>query len=167
MIKIVMSIIFILAFVACSNDSKVKVPKTTVEYIENSEYTLVQKGAYKNACIRCGMNLKKFYKTSHIAQDETTNYQYCSLHCLEDHLGDGIKLKNPQVLALDKMKFMNVYDVYYVVGSSKKGTMSRVSKFAFSTKKEAEVFQFYNGGKIMDFKAARAKAKEDFIHYKR
>lgn len=137
--------------------------------VSKEEATLVQQGKDKQYCLRCGMDLVKFYKTSHAAESEdgNTHYQYCSIHCLEDHLGDGINLKNPKVVDVKSLKLISVADAVYVVGSKVRGTMTRVSKYAFSKKQDAEKFKVQNGGEIMDFNSALAKAKEDFEHYNR
>jgi len=55
---------------------------------------------------------------------------------------------------------------YYVVGSKKRGTMSRVSKYAFATKSAAKKFQDLYGGEIVDFKRAREITQKDFKHYR-
>jgi nitrous oxide reductase accessory protein NosL len=60
------------------------------------------------------------------------------------------------------LKLLPVLEVYYVVDSSKRGTMSRVSKYAFLNLEDAKKFQKENGGKIMDFNAALEVAKKDF-----
>ncbi|MCW8838738.1 MAG: nitrous oxide reductase accessory protein NosL [Thiovulaceae bacterium] len=137
--------------------------------VSKEKAVLIQSGKEKQFCIRCGMDLVKFYKTSHAShsEDGETNYQYCSIHCLEDHLGDGVALKNPKVVDVKSLKLISVADATYVVGSKVRGTMTRVSKYAFLNKEDALVFQKENGGKIMDFNGALSKAKEDFEHYNR
>jgi copper chaperone NosL len=142
--------------------------KQMFQSVTDEDAILVQEGKDKRYCIKCGMDLVKFYKTSHasVSEDGKTHYQYCSIHCLEDHLGEGINLKNPQVVDVDTLKLIPVNEAFYVVGSSKRGTMSKVSKYAFGTKEGAEKFQKQYGGEVMDFNAAREKAKEDFKYYK-
>jgi len=84
-----------------------------------------------------------------------------SLHCFENHLGEGITLENPKVVDVSSLNLKNIADAYYVAGSKKRGTMSRVSKYAFLTEEDVEKFNSINGGLIMDFNAARKKAQED------
>lgn len=134
--------------------------------VEKKDAILVQEGKNKQSCIICGMDLVKFYKTSYSATYNEKEHQYCSLHCLSDHLGEGIELKNPKVVDVTTLKLIPVLDAYYVVGSEKKGTMSKVSKYAFSSLKAAEIFQSKYGGEIMDFYGALEQAKEDFKYYK-
>ena len=144
------------------SESKYKMFQT----VDEKDATLVQDGKNKRYCVMCGMDLVKFYKTSYSATYNEKEYQYCSLHCLSDHLGEGIELKNPKVVDVTTLKMIPVLEAYYVVGSKKKGTMSKVSKYAFSSLKVAEIFQSKYGGDIMDFYGALEKAKEDFKYYK-
>lgn len=130
--------------------------------VSKEDAILLQTSKDKKHCVRCGMNLVKFYKTSHSATVGSNVYQYCSIHCLEEHLGEGITLKNPKVVDVASLKFISVKDAYYVVGSKKRGTMSRVSKYAFLKLKDAKKFQKNNGGEIMRFDKTLQKAKEDF-----
>ncbi len=150
---------------------EVKKPKSKSKYrmfqtVDAKDAILVQKGKNKQYCAICGMDLVKFYKTSYAATHNDKEYQYCSIHCLSDHLGEGIELKNPKVVDVTTLKFIPVLEAYYVVGSRKKGTMSKVSKYAFSSLKAAEIFQSKYGGEIMDFYGALEKAKEDFKYYR-
>jgi len=137
--------------------------------VAKEQAILVQDTKDKQYCVKCGMDLIRFYKTSHTAmsEDGKRNFQYCSIHCLEDHLGEGINLKNPKVVDVSSLKLLPVSNVTYVVGSKVRGTMSKVSKYAFSTLKEAQKFQAKNGGELMNFNEALTKAKEDFKHYNR
>lgn len=130
--------------------------------VTQKEALLLQDGKEKESCPRCGMNLPKYYKTNHSASLDGKTYQYCSIHCLQDHLYDGVSLKNPLVVDVATLKFIDATKAYYVVGSSVKGTMSRVSKYAFATKERAELFQKENGGEIIDFYQALEVAKKDF-----
>ena len=166
MLKITILSILLLLLVGCTSEDHPNVKRKMFQSVNANEATLVQTGKEKKSCYLCGMDLVKFYKTSHTSQHENTHYQYCSIHCLEDHLGKGITLKNPKVVDLSSLKLISVAKAYYVVGSNKRGTMSRVSKYAFSQEEDAKKFQAEFGGEIMDFNGAREKAQEDFKHYR-
>jgi hypothetical protein len=56
-----------------------------------------------------------------------------------------------QVVDNSTLKFIPVEKAWYVVGSSKPGTMSKVSKYAFGTKEAAEKFAKEYGGKVMRY----------------
>lgn len=155
-----------LLFVGCSSQKDI-VGKTGVfQSVSKEEATLLQDGKNKNFCPRCGMDLIKYYKTNHSATHEGIVYQYCSMHCLEDHLGEGVMLKNPMVIDVGSLKFIDATKAYYVVGSRARGTMSKISKYAFLNKDEAEKFQVEYGGEVMDFYKALEITKIDFKNYK-
>ena len=129
--------------------------------------TILQAGDAKIFCPSCGMTLPMFYKTNHAATHNGHTEQYCSLHCLtEVNMKNGGSLKDIKVVDVTSLTFIDARNATYVVGSSKKATMSKVSKYAFSTLKAAEAFKSKYGGEIMDFYGALEKAKEDFKYYK-
>jgi nitrous oxide reductase accessory protein NosL len=136
--------------------------KKMFQTVDAKDAILVQKGPQKEHCAMCGMNLIKFYKTSHAAKLEGKNIQYCSLHCLTAHINEGAELENPMVVDVRSLKFIPVTEAFYVVGSDVKGTMSPVSKYAFKSLDDAKAFQKKHGGKILDFYSAWQEAKRDF-----
>lgn len=167
MLKSFITLSLALFFIGCGSSSPSTHTHNLFQSVAQKDAILVQDGKDKRYCVRCGMDLVKYYKTSHSASSvDGKNYQYCSIHCLEDHLGDGVTLKNPQVVDMSSLKFISVADATYVVGSSKKGTMSKTSKYAFSSLEDAKKFQAEFGGEIMDFNKALEKAKEDFKYYR-
>ncbi len=141
---------------------KTQVKHEIFQTVLKKDATLLQKGPNKESCAICGMNLVKFYKTSHTAMVNGKNVQYCSLHCMADAIRHGEELENPMVVDVTSLKFIPVTEAYYVVGSSVHGTMSHVSKYAFKSLKDAKAFQKKYGGKILDFYSAWQIAKKDF-----
>ena len=162
MLKVISFMIVGLIMVGCGVDKGPSVKSSRYQSVTPDKAVLLQSGKNKRYCSRCGMDLAKFYKTNHVAVHKGKVYQYCSIHCLEDHLREGITLKNPRVVDVASLKFISVADAKYVVGSKKPGTMSRVSKYAFASLDDAKKFQAKYGGEIMSFSGARAKAQEDF-----
>jgi len=123
---------------------------------------ILQKGQNAASCSQCGMKLPMFYKTNHAAKNAKGEIkQYCSIHCLVDHKHSE-KTSNEKVVDAGSLKFIDAKTAYYVVGSNKKATMSKTSKYAFALKENAEAFAKENGGKITDFKNAMDIAKKDF-----
>ncbi len=121
---------------------------------------LLQSGKGKLYCPNCGMNLVKFYKTSHaMKQKDGSTHQYCSIHCLAE--ANDVINPDTKVVDVTSLKFIDAFTAIYVVGSSKKGTMTMNSKYAFKTKADAEVFVKDNGGKIMSFAEAVQTAADD------
>jgi nitrous oxide reductase accessory protein NosL len=123
---------------------------------------LLQKGKDAPYCASCGMELTMFYKTSHAAKVNKEQKQFCSLHCLATAMQNNKDLKDIQVVDAKTLKWIDAKNAYYVVGSNIKGTMSRTSKYAFASKKDALEFQKKYGGEILDFNQAYKVALEDF-----
>lgn len=137
--------------------------KEMFQSVDSKDATLVKTDSSKEFCNVCGMNLNKYYKTSHATEFKNGHKeQYCSLHCQaqihEDHQD---KIKNIQVVDTNSLKLIDAKNAFYVVGSSKKGTMSPISKYAFSSKNEALSFQKEFGGEIHSFEESLKIAKSD------
>lgn len=167
MYKVVLMIFFALFMSACTPQTQMPMEAHKHEHkmfqsVEKEQAQLVQVGENAQFCVRCGMDLVKFYKTSHAATQGEMQHQYCSIHCLCEHLDAVEELKNPQVVDVTSRKLIPVMEAYYVVGSDVKGTMSMVSQYAFKNLSDAEAFKKKHGGKIMDFNAALEVAREDF-----
>ncbi|ADN09659.1 nitrous oxide reductase accessory protein NosL [Sulfurimonas autotrophica] len=169
MFKLILISLSLMMITGCSTapkkaaPSKVKKMKHKMfQSVSREQAILLQKGKNREYCHICGMNLVKFYKTSHAAKEGDVEHQYCSIHCLTKDIKEGAQLENPQVVDVSSLKFIPVTEAYYVVGSKKPATMSRVSKYAFKSLADAKVFQAENGGKIVDFYSAWQIAKKDF-----
>lgn len=130
--------------------------------VSEDKAIILQDGKDKTSCIKCGMDLPKFYKTNHAATHKNHIRQYCSIHCLVSDLNEGNDLKNPQVVDLRSLKFIDASSAFYVVGSSKPSTMSHISKYAFKNKSDAEAFAKKFGGEITDMYGAIDVAQKDF-----
>jgi len=122
---------------------------------------LVQEGKEKKWCPICGMNLKKFYKTSHASILKNGKHrQYCSLRCLSvDMQKYTIDTKTVQVIDAKTEQPIDASSAFYVVSSKIYGTMSKVSKLAF--KKESDAVEFIKKykGKLVSFDIALNMAK--------
>jgi len=134
-----------------------------IKSAETENATILQIGDSKAWCSVCGMNLKMFYKTNHAVElDDGTALQYCSIRCLcadEPNYKEHIKAK--LVVDAATEKFIYVKDAHYVIGSKAPGTMTKVSKIAFSGKKDAEEFsKKFDGKSIVDFDVAYKMAAE-------
>ena len=114
--------------------------------------TILQGGDAKMFCPSCGMTLPMFYKTNHAAVHGDHVEQYCSLHCLaETNMKNNGSLKDIKVVDIKTLNFIDASSATYVVGSSKKGTMTMKSKYAFAKKKDAKAFAKKFGGKVKNF----------------
>jgi len=141
--KIILMLVGLSLFLNAGNFRAVPINKAQIE----------QSGKGKMFCNVCGMRLHLFYKTNHTAKVDGKTHQYCSIHCMfQEAMSKGIKVTDPKVVDNDTLKFIPVKDAYYVVGSSKPGTMSMISKYAFGKETSAKAFMKKFGGKIMRFK---------------
>lgn len=131
---------------------------TRFQAVSMDKAEILQEGDAKMYCPRCGMTLPMFYKTNHAAKVGDKTEQYCSIHCLAKTMKDG-KVSDIKVVDNITLKFIDASKATYVVGSSKAGTMSKTSKYAFSNKADAEAFAKEFGGKIMNFDDTLASVK--------
>jgi len=143
-----------------STDMSKKMP-TRFQSVDVSKAQIVQDGKAKMSCTVCGMNLPKFYKTNHASDVDGKKHQFCSIHCLAKTMNEGKKVEKMQVVNNEDLKFIDAKKAWYVVGSSKAGTMSKVSKYAFAHVVKAKAFAKEFGGKVMNFNATLALAKKE------
>jgi hypothetical protein len=147
---------------AQAEEAKPKKMTKMFQSVSKGEAILLQEGKAKPFCPECGMTLPMFFKTNHAATVNGTLKQYCSLHCVVEDSKKGSKLTDIKVVDVTSLKFIDANKASYVVGSSKKGTMSMVSKYAFANKADAEAFAKVNGGKVVDYNGAYKAAENDF-----
>ncbi len=127
-----------------------------------SKAKFLQEGKEKGYCDNCGMDLAMFYRTNHAAKVDGKQKEFCSMHCLAEAMKSGAKLSDIKVVDAKSLKWIDAKKAHYVVGSKMKGTMSRISKYAFANISDAKDFQHSKGGKIMNFQQALEVAKKDF-----
>jgi copper chaperone NosL len=133
---------------------------TMYQTVPSADAILLQQGPNKLYCPNCGMNLVKFYKTSHaMKQPDGSTAQYCSLHCLVE--ANDVITPDVEVVDVASLKFIKAFTAYYVVGSDKPGTMSMNSKYAFANEADAKAFLADNGGQIMSFAEAAQLAADE------
>ncbi len=123
---------------------------------------IVQDGEAKYFCPKCGMSLPMFYKTNHAAKVDGKMQQFCSMHCLVEAIKNAKKVEDIQVVDNSTLEFIPVKKAFYVVGSNKPATMSKTSKYAFSSKEAAKKFAKEYGGKVLSFDEALKIAQSEF-----
>ena len=151
-----------LATFAQAEEAKPKKMTKMFQSVSKGEATLLQEGKAKPFCPECGMTLPMFFKTNHAATVNGKVKQYCSIHCVVEDTQKGSKLTDIKVVDVTSLKFIDANKASYVVGSSKKGTMTMVSKYAFANKADAEAFAKLNSGKVVDYSGAYKAAESDF-----
>jgi len=165
MFKSLLSLAWVLLLLGCTSSPEPKSMTKRFQSVPESKAHILQKGEHKSSCSICGMHLASFYKTNHVATTFVGNKtkQYCSLHCVvHDNELNKTDLTNLRVVDTHTLKFIPALKAYYVVGSSKPATMSKVSKYAFANKHDAKAFQKKFGGEIMKFYDAYNVAIKDF-----
>ncbi len=134
-------VLFIFIFITCENNSDNK--KIVKQEISTDMIT----GDMK--CENCGMNIKKYISTSHaIKLNNNEAHFYCSINCSSIALEKfGKQIKNIYGIDYGLTKYYNVEKLHYVIGANLRGTMTKVSKFAFFDTDKAKSFKETFGGK--------------------
>lgn len=143
--------------------------KKMFQSVDVKKVDIRQSGKDKYYCPNCGMSLPKFWKTSHAVKMKDGSYrQFCSIYCLVEQMEiTELREKKDQIMQIlvvdvPTLKYMDAKEAFYVVGSSKSGTMTVDSKYAFKNEKDAKMFAKNFGGKLTDFDGAYALAIKDF-----
>jgi copper chaperone NosL len=113
-------------------------------------------------CENCGMNRNMWARTRTIFHNSEGTHYTCSLHCMADmsaRLGEPPKDVLVAVY-LSPLDMIPAEQAYFVIGSKAPGTMTNVSKLAFSSKAEAEHFAAQCGGKVVGFTEALSAATD-------
>ncbi len=162
--KVLLILLALGTLFAFANAEEAKPKKMTKMFqtVPADKATILQQGDAKMFCPECGMTLPVFYKTNHAATVDGKIKQYCSLHCIVEDTKKGSKLTDIKVVDVKSLNFVDVNTAWYVVGSTTKGTMTMVSKYAFASKSDADAFARKNGGKIVDYSGAYKAAEADF-----
>jgi len=164
-ITLISAIFATLLLIGCT-DSSTATPKSSkamFQSVSAGQATILQKGENKDSCPICGMHLQKFYKTNHAGETKDGTKQYCSIHCVvDDNELKKTDIKDLKVVDTNSLKFIPAHKASYVAGSSKPGTMSRTSKYAFAKKSDAEAFAKEFGGKVTNLNGAYTSAMKDF-----
>lgn len=158
-------LILSLPFVAVGHEHK---QATSKEDFRTYKQAVIENTA-GSGCAVCGMDLAHYYKTNtRVVEKDGKSWQYCSLNCLiaavevKQFRGKMDNIAAIYVLGLPNLQFINARESFYVIGSSKPATMSKVSYYAFETRQEAQNFAKEFGGEVSDFESAYAKAKSQY-----
>ena len=158
MFKVKIFLFLILGFFAISINAH-----DMFQTVDEKDATLVKTDSSKEFCNVCAMHLVKYYKTSFAVEYKNGHKeQYCSFHCFaEVYKNYSSKIKNTQVVDTNSLKLIDAKKAFYIVGSSKEGTMSPLSIYAFSSKDEALKFKSEFTGELKNFDEALKIANEN------
>jgi nitrous oxide reductase accessory protein NosL len=116
-------------------------------------------------CDNCGMDRNKWARTRHEFKTTKGTFYTCAIACVAVM---GLKIKEEALDVkvaeyLSPMKMLDADKAFYVMGSTAPGTMTSVSKIAFSNKKEAVAFSAKYGGQVVRFQDALAAARKEAL----
>jgi nitrous oxide reductase accessory protein NosL len=116
-------------------------------------------------CDNCGMDRNKWARTRHEFKTTKRTFYTCAIFCVAVM---SLKIKEePRDVKvaeyLNPTKMLDADKAFYVMGSAAPGTMTRVSKIAFSNKKEAVAFAAKYGGQVVRFQDALAVARKEAL----
>lgn len=115
-------------------------------------------------CKYCGMDREKFAHSRMVIQyEDGSDAGFCSLHCAAVELAMNID-KSPTLIQVGDFGSKSLIDAEkasWVLGGKKQGVMTRVAKWAFEKKSDAELFISQNGGELSSFETAIKAAYGD------
>ncbi|MEI7816690.1 MAG: nitrous oxide reductase accessory protein NosL [Desulfuromonadales bacterium] len=116
-----------------------------------------------DACKHCGMDRTKFaHSRMVVSYADGSSAGTCSINCVVTDIKDAKKeVKSFQVADYNTKKLTDAKVATWVIGGSKKGVMTKVAKWAFADKKDAEAFVKVNGGKLAAFDETLKAAEKD------
>jgi hypothetical protein len=114
-------------------------------------------------CPLCSMNLKMFWKTSHwLTFSDGTRIGYCSIHCASEvYEKRATDIDRWEVADYDTKKLVDAHKAHLLIGSDLSGTMTAISKLAFTSLDVAGKYRKEHGGTIGSFDDALNRALED------
>ena len=117
-----------------------------------------------SSCKYCGMDRGKFaHSRIFIEYVDGTTEGTCSLHCAAIDLAINID-KTPKAIWVGDHNTKNLIDAeraFWVMGGSKRGVMTKMAKWAFEKREDAEGFVKEYGGKLAAFDEAIKAAYMD------
>lgn len=116
-----------------------------------------------DSCKHCGMDRTKFsHSRMVVTYSDDTSTGTCSINCVVTDLKATKKeVKTFQVADYNSRKLTDARSAFWVIGGNKKGVMTKVAKWAFAEKADAEAFIKANGGTLATFDEALKAAEKD------
>jgi len=108
-------------------------------------------------CKYCNMDRQTFAHSRMLIEfTDGSSTGLCSIHCAALDLAQSFNKQVKAILVGDynTKKLINAETAYWVIGGDKPGVMTKVAKWAFADKKDAEAFIKEHGGKIANFDEA-------------
>ncbi len=111
------------------------------------------------------MDRNRFARTRYVFDTDKGRFYTCSIACLVILVKKkSVKPRNIKVAVyLNPTEMIDAEKAHYVIGSKAKGTMTRISKIAFSDRESAERFIQRYGGRLATFQEAYKEAEEELM----
>jgi nitrous oxide reductase accessory protein NosL len=116
------------------------------------------------SCPHCGMDRKGYgYSRMLILYEDGGATGVCSLRCAAFELDANPERRVKAVLAADRAtrELVDAEVAVWVMGGKKPGVMTKVAKWAFRSRADAEAFVASYGGTIVPWPEALAAAREE------
>ena len=119
------------------------------------------------SCKYCNMDREKFAHSRMLIEfTDGSSTGLCSIHCAALELAQTFD-KEPKAILVGDYNQKNLIDAekaYWVIGGKKPGVMTKIAKWAFAEKKDAEDFIKEYGGKLGTFEDAMKSTYEDMYN---
>jgi copper chaperone NosL len=115
-------------------------------------------------CRHCGMDRLSFdFSRMLIEYEDGSVSAVCSLHCAAIDLANNIDKapKSISVADFNGRKLIDAEKAFWVIGGKKPGVMTKIAKWAFEKKDDAQNFMETDQGKLASFDEAMKSAYED------
>jgi nitrous oxide reductase accessory protein NosL len=120
--------------------------------------------ARHRSCAECGMDRKAYgYSRMLIAYGDGAEVGTCSLHCTAVVLSRTPGKEPPEIRVADRntTELVDAAKASWVIGGKKRGVMTKVPKWAFAARPDAEAFLREHGGKVATWDEALAAAASE------
>lgn len=116
-----------------------------------------------DSCKQCGMDRTIFaHSRMVVTYTDGSSTGTCSINCVATDMKEtGKEIASFQVADYNTKKLIDAKTATWVIGGTKKGVMTKMAKWAFADKKDAESFIKTNGGKLGSFDETLKAAERD------
>ena len=115
-------------------------------------------------CQQCGMDRDRFSRSRMlITYADGSSFATCSIACAVRDMKHNPAKAVTSVRVADYVtkKLIDAPTAIWVLGGKKRGVMTRVAKWAFAARSDAEQFVRENGGRVSGYEEALAAARKE------
>lgn len=115
-------------------------------------------------CRHCGMDRKMYaFSRMMLIYADGTRSGVCSIHCAVTDMGESRGTALEKILVADRVsrELIPADRAFWVMGGRKRGVMTGLPTWAFSTRSAAEAFVADNGGRPADWGEVLSSARSE------